>query len=579
MILRPCYFTFLIFSLSATGSTLFGEGAWAVVHGVTKTADGSVLPGVKVVIRNTGNNNDSAAVSEADGSFEIAGLAAGHYTLAATKAGFEAIAEITVELNDGQSAAVEVPPMKLVAPAAAAPQVKPAAGFWRRFAQAYADDWHPAPATQNAAAPAYRGYPPVEDNPPYPFTVWPMGGTVNIGQPNATPYPLLTALEGGSGGDFWKRTGLQLYGWINVGMNISSSKNGPYANAPAAYNQIANSVQLDQATLYFERDPDTVQQDHFDWGFRLTGLYGMDYRFTTSNGILSQQLLHTNPNGSIGNRYGFDPVMAYIDLYFPHVAEGLDVRIGRYISLPDIEAQLAPNNYTYTHSLVYTYDCYTQDGINGTFKLSNHWTIQAGLSASCDTAPWTKEAKATVNLCAAYAWQQGGDELYICANSLNDSNYSYNNLAAYYFTYYHKFNSKWHTGTEAWYQYEKHTPNIFNPAAQSLLIINANGAYCDRPDELTCFAPEWSVLNYTNRQLGKKDFISFRNEYFDDLKGQRTGFKTPYVEDGISWNHWVGSTLVFRPEIRFEHAFDMAAYSTGTKKTQVMFAGDIIYFF
>jgi hypothetical protein len=579
MTLRPLGSTSLLITLLFSAFVLYGEGALATLHGVVKKAGGGVLPGVEVVARNAGNNKHAAVVSEADGSFEIAGLPAGRYILAAKKDGFAAPPETLVELTEGQNAVVEVPPMKLVAPAAAASQVKEPAGFWQRFVQAYADDWHPAPAASNAPPPAYRGYPAVEENPPYPFTVWPMGGTVNIGQPNASPYPLLTALEEGSNGDFWKRTGLQLYGWVNVGMNISSSKNGPYANAPAAYNQIANSVQLDQATLYFERDPDTVQQDHFDWGFRLTALYGMDYRFTTSNGILSQQLLHTNPNGTIGDKYGFDPVMAYVDLYFPHVAEGLDVRIGRYISLPDIEAQLAPNNYTYTHSLVYTYDCYTQDGINGTFKLSNHWTIQAGLSASCDTAPWTKEAKATVNFCAAYTWRLGGDNLYVCANSVNDSEYSYNNLAAYYFTYYHKFNSKWHTGTEAWYQYEKHTPNIFNPAAQSLLLLNANGAYCDRPDELTCFAPEWSVLNYTNRQLGKKDFISFRNEYFDDLKGQRTGYKTAYVEDGISWNHWIGSTVVFRPEIRYEHAFDMAAYSTGTKKTQLMFAGDIIFFF
>jgi hypothetical protein len=28
----------------------------------------------------------------------------------------------------------------------------------------------------------------------------------------------------------------------------------------------------------------------------------------------------------------------------------MDIRVGRYISLPDIEAQLAPNNYTYSHS-------------------------------------------------------------------------------------------------------------------------------------------------------------------------------------------------------------------------------------
>ncbi len=50
------------------------------------------------------------------------------------------------------------------------------------------------------------------------------------------------------------------------------------------------------------------------------------------------------------------------DLYFP-VMQGLDVRIGRFISIPDIEAQLAPNNYTYVHSLTYTFDNYTNTGI------------------------------------------------------------------------------------------------------------------------------------------------------------------------------------------------------------------------
>ncbi len=138
-------------------------------------------------------------------------------------------------------------------------------------------------------------------------------------------------------------------------MNVSTSHHGPYANAPAAYSQVANSVILDQATFYIERVPDTIQTDHFDWGFRLTNLYGFDYRFTTAMGYFSQHLLNNpKPNGTIGNKYGYDPVMAYVDLYFPKVAKGMDVRIGRYISPPDIEAQLAPNNYTYSHSLTYS---------------------------------------------------------------------------------------------------------------------------------------------------------------------------------------------------------------------------------
>src|SRR5579864_5535292 len=219
--------------------------------------------------------------------------------------------------------------------------------------------------------------------------------------------------------------------------------------------------------------------------------------------------------------------MAYVDLYFPHVADGMDVRIGRYISLPDIEAQLAPNNYTYSHSLTYTYDCYTQTGINMTTKLSNHWTVQGGLSGGCEASPWAPDHILTGNVCLAYTWSEARNQVYSCANSLNSGKYNYNNLAAYYFTWYHKFgNSKWHADWETWYQYMKDTPNVTNPAAAALLVTNSNGAVCNNTSELTCFAPEWATVAYVNYEFSKRNFISVRNEYFDDLKGQRTGFKT-----------------------------------------------------
>jgi hypothetical protein len=457
--------------------------------------------------------------------------------------------------------------------------------FIKRFGQAYKDDWFPPQAAGNSSAEAsetpFRGYPPPETNPPFPFTVWPMGATPPIGYPSSTQYPLTTALQTGPHGEWWKKSNIQIYGWVDLGMDISTSHKGPYGNAPAAYPQIPNSFILDQATLYFERVPDTIQTDHFDWGFRFTNLYGFDYRFTTAEGYFSQQLLN-NPqkNGTIGNRYGYDPVMAYVDLYYPHVAKGMDVRIGRYISLPDIEAQLAPNNYTYTHSLTYTYDCYTQTGVNATVKLSDHWTLQGGISGGCEAAPWAKDAILTGNLCAAYTWSGGGDEIYVCANSLNSGKYNYNNLAAYYATYYHKFGeSHWHMAWETWYQYMRDTPNVTNPSAAPLLITNSNGAVCNNTTELTCFAPEYASVYYLSRQINKKNALIGRGEYFDDLRGQRTGYKTPYEEYALSWNHWVGSTLVFRPELRYDHAYDAPAYDNGTKRSQLMFAADVIFFY
>jgi len=132
---------------------------------------------------------------------------------------------------------------------------------------------------------------------------------------------------------------------------------------------------------------------------------------------------------------------------------------------------------------------------------------------------------------------------------------------------------------ENWYQYESHTPNVNNPAAASLLLTNADGAYCDRPDQLTCFAPEWASVHYLNRQMGKHDFAGLRNEFFDDIKGQRTGFRTVYTEHTIGFGHWIGTTFLVRPELRFERSYDVRAYDNATKQNQFMFACDGIFFF
>ncbi len=304
-------------------------------------------------------------------------------------------------------------------------------------------------------------------------------------------------------------------------------------------------------------------------------MYGIDYRFTTAKGYFSNQLLGKN------QKNGFDLPMAYFDLYVPYVAQGMDIRIGRYISLPDIEAQLAPNNYMYTHSLLYTFDAYTQTGLNVTTKLSDHWLFQIGVSPGNDVAPWaTKDRKLTLNTCLGYTWRVGLDNVSICANSVNDGKYAYNNVQSYYFTLYHEFtqNGSWHTSTESWYQHERDTPNVDNATGQTLVETNANGAICNSVAQVTCFAPEWAIINFTEKQLSRHDYMSIRNEYFDDIRGQRTGFRTPYTEHAIGWGHWVGTTVLFRPELRFERSYDVPAYDNGTRRNQLMLAGDVIFF-
>ncbi len=461
----------------------------------------------------------------------------------------------------------------------ATPAAPVAAGnFFERLGQAYKNDWSPTPppavsgpsagdtVPAEPAAPTRRGYPAPLDSPPLPGSDFSVGGTPVIGAPDTQTYILMQAVNENKG-----RT--KVYGWFNGGFNVSTSNKGDGANSPAAYFYNPNRITPDQQVLYIERLPDTVQTDHVDWGFRIAQLWGQDYRYTTSKGILSQQLLARN------HEYGYDPVMFYVDLYVPRVAKGMNIRIGRYISLPDIEAQLAPNNYTYSHSLLYTIDPYTQTGIVASIKLSDHWLVQGGFSGGNDVAPWTKDVKPTATFCADYTWSKGKDALYTCANSVNNGKYAYNNVQSYYETWYHVFNAKWHTDTETWYMYERDVPNIAGNVANPIPTeIGANGAHCSYGEQ-RCFAPEAAVVNYVEREFTTHNYLSIRNEFVDDIKGQRTGYATKYSEHLISYGHWIGSTVLFRPEIRLEHSYNVAAYDLGTKKTQFIVAGDLTYHF
>jgi hypothetical protein len=71
----------------------------------------------------------------------------------------------------------------------------------------------------------------------------------------------------------------------------------------------------------------------------------------------------------------------------------------------------------------------------------------------------------------------------------------------------------------------------------------------------------------------------------NDARGQRTGFKTRYYEFDLSYTHWLGDVVELRPELRFDHARDAAAYDNPSlepgmgKHSQAMIAMDAILHF
>ena len=249
--------------------------------------------------------------------------------------------------------------------------------------------------------------------------------------------------------------------------------------------------------------------------------------------------------------------------------------MGRFISLPGIEAQLAPNNYIFSHSLLYAIDPFTDTGLIATVKVSDQWLVQFGMSGGHDVALWTPDAKPSGIACVSFTTKSVNDNIYACANGINDGKYAYNNLQQYDATWYHKFSKTWHMATESWYMYERDVPSIFGSVTPEK---GANGAYCLAGEE-RCTAPEWAAVNFLQREISTHDYLSFRSDFLDDKKGQRTGYATKYSENAIMWGHWFGTTVQLRPELRFERAWDSKAYDNGRKQNQFTAASDLIFHF
>ncbi len=478
--------------------------------------------------------------------------------------------------------------------------------FFTRLYHGYADEWGqpswPAPADPNAP-PSRRTadhIPPAPvTTPPYPFTDWPYGGSAGIGNavPNAVDSPLMRALGATPIGKPLEDAHIQIYGWADIGGNVSTAKTGYNGNAPVAYAFTSDIVQLDQAVVYVERVPDTVQHDHIDWGFRVSAIYGENYRYTTALGVFSNQFVYHN------HYAGFDMPMVYGELYIPYLAEGMTLRAGRYISVPDIEAQLAPNNYMYTHSITYTFDNYTNTGILSTLRIDKNWMVQVGLSAGTETVPWNARIISLPNgyvgqrdpgtqpsLTACVQWQSddGWNSIYPCVNSLNNGNWGYNNLQWFGSTFYHKFTDKFHVSVEAYYEFERNvnnSPNV-NPNAtgyagtQFQFMVNAPFlAQCGPINNVCGLAKEYGILAYWNYQLTPMDNLTLRTEFYNDENGQRTGFATRYTDVGVGWQHWFSPQVEIRPEVTWYHSMDKAAFDNGTSHKLWFAGGDVIWHF
>jgi hypothetical protein len=423
------------------------------------------------------------------------------------------------------------------------------------------------------AKPERRALPEPWSSPPFPGHEYQGYPLIGVPREEEGSYPIMKALYAGPYGQEIKDSHIIFEGWVTAAGTWSTAQN---SNVPTAYWIVPNRYELDQLVFRLERLPDTVQQDHIDWGFRAIALYGMDYRYTTAGGWFSDQLLLNN------NLYGWDPTELYFNVYIPGFLGGTDIRVGRWIACPDIETQYSVDNYMGSHSILFTYDTYTQTGIMVTQNIDKQWMFQAVLHSGTDMAPWYPGATPTGAFGLRYVTEDNNDAMYTWLNAINNAEFrhfevngqpaGHDNFNYVVTTWEHRFSEDVHTKTEAYFMWQRNAELGGTPSLGPLEPYGGGGG-----DGVTLpgMSLAYGVLNYTMFALNKQDYITLRNEWWRDERGMRSGFPGNYSSHTIGLSHNINSVLQIRPEIGYYRNWDEPAFDLGTKHDLWLYGFDV----
>ena len=367
--------------------------------------------------------------------------------------------------------------------------------------------------------------------------------------PAAAPdrWLLMKSLQGTYPGWLLDGSRMQVTGWTDMSFTASSDSR---SNLPMGFNYRANEFLLQQNWVRFERSVVTSGTTEPTLGFRSDWILpGSDYVFTLPRGIFNGQL--TSDNG-LPNRYGIDPIQFYLEAYFPTIGRGLDVKFGRVFCQYGVEANDAVSNALGSHAYTFIYDPFTHTGVMSTLKLTDAWSVQAGVMLGSDI--FIDPADNLTGMGSVkWAPPTGRDTVLFSAilgNGRFDQVHNFHNPEIFDLVYTHKINSRLNYNFESLYGFTTNVPN-------------------------TGFANWLGVLNYLTRDFAPRLSCTTRLEFFDDFQGQRTGFKGLYAAYTAGLSFSPRKAITIRPELRYDYNIESRPFENKhglfTAATDVIF--------
>ena len=170
----------------------------------------------------------------------------------------------------------------------------------------------------------------------------------------------------------------KISGWVEVGVTLNSASPDDHQNFGRLFDDRANEPLLNQAVVTLERTLDP-KPGEFDWGFKLQGMFGSDARFIHSLGLLdnaSHALLQP------------DIPEAYLNLHFAaFTGGGLDVKVGKFVTLEGAETIDPRTTVFYSHSYLFNFGIpFNHSGVLATLHASKQFDLMLGLTRGVNTS-------------------------------------------------------------------------------------------------------------------------------------------------------------------------------------------------
>ncbi|WP_422923808.1 outer membrane beta-barrel protein [Singulisphaera sp. PoT] len=371
----------------------------------------------------------------------------------------------------------------------------------------------------------------------------------------------------------------RIYGWLEGGILFNPARPRDHQNLPETSSDLANRWQVQQMYIVVERP--LRSDDDWDYGYRVDNLFGTDWSLYGDEGLF--------PNASLPHGYGYTPTQFYADVHVPYLtSRGLDVRVGRFISLAGYESAFAPGRPLRSTGFLFNYSHpFTHLGVLTTLNLTDRiqifnaavngwdrwfgrrdqWGYMGGIN-------WDSRDERT-NLTLAYyggpnqiSQQPPAAPSALAGPTTTQPSVSPpgrtarggNETGLVSAVVTREWDRRWTTIFEADYG-----------ADRSLATSSSNPR---RLGNSTWYgAGIWVLYTFTDRWTGV-----FRTDIFRDVGGVRTGFDDTYSETTLGLVYKPASWLWIRPEIDYYRASGAPPFEThnGRANDEISFGFDVL---